>query len=83
MPPYDQQEHSGGMRELGAPESARLYLFLRSRGFVEQDALNLPLNAAQWLYAAEMEIEGKIDLVGPSLTEAIRRSQGGEEALSE
>lgn len=75
-PPYDQQEHAGGMRELGAPESARLYLFLRGRGFSEAEAMDIPLTAAHWLYAAEMEIQGKIDLVGPTLCEAIRRAQG-------
>ncbi len=58
-PPKDTES----MRELSAPHSARLYLFLRASGFSESEAWNMPLNAANWLHAAKAEEEGKITLM--------------------
>jgi len=66
----------GEMRQLSAPRLARLYLFLRAHGFSESEAMNLPMNAANILYAAKAEQEGKIDLISDTFREMVRASQG-------
>ncbi len=53
----------GEGRELCAPSSARLLLFLRRSGFSETEAMNLPLPFAHWLDAAGAEEDGKLNLV--------------------
>lgn len=58
-PPKDPE----AVRELAAPHSARIYLFLRSSGFSESAAWNMPCNVANWLHAARAEEDGKITLM--------------------
>ena len=75
--PEVQQKASNEMRQLAAPRLARLYLFLRSKGFSEAEAMDLPLNVANMLYCTDAEQVGRLDLVTDTFKEMVRLSQGG------
>lgn len=62
-------------RELSSPYEARLYLLLRGLGFSESEAMNMPLAAANLLYASEGETEGKIQLVHERTHAVIRAAK--------
>jgi len=75
--PEVQQKPSSEVRQLASPRLARLYLFLRSKGFSEQETMDMPLNVANLLYCTDAEQEGRLDLVTDTFKEMIRLSQGG------
>lgn len=69
-------EKPGEMKPLAMPHSARLYLFLRGHGFSEAEAMDMPLRAANVLYCAGAEQDGRLELVTDTFKEMVRRSQG-------
>ena len=71
------QEKPGDMKQLAMPHLARLYLFLRTHGFGEHEAMDMPLVAANILYCAEAEQAGRLDMVTDTFKDMVRASQGG------
>lgn len=69
------EKGEGKTRELGTANSARLYAFLRSSGFSESEAWNMPLSVANILHAARLEEDGKLELVSGSRKALLDRLQ--------
>lgn len=63
-------------RELYAPPSARLYFFLRSNGFSESEAMNMPLPCAKWLDAARAEELGHVNFISDRVKSVIDLAKG-------
>jgi hypothetical protein len=66
-----------GAKRAHSPWTARVYHFLRSSGFSEAEAMNMPMVAVNVMYCAAAESEERMELLSGDFMEAIRRSQGG------
>ena len=63
FPETEPPDNDQSVRELAAPPSARVYVFLRGLGLTDSEAMNMPCTAANWMMAAKLEEDGKITLL--------------------